>query len=87
MTPDYFNKKCFACHSFSHETCTSSNSDKRNNCISCHMPSSSTIDIPHVTITDHKIGIFGSVLLLVIYKKSRTCLNMPNMALKLCFIY
>ncbi len=60
MTPDYFNKKCFACHSFSHETCSSSNSDMRNNCISCHMPSSSTIDIPHVTITDHKIGIFES---------------------------
>src|SRR5690606_23348232 len=27
------------------------------NCVSCHMPRSGTVDIPHVTVHDHKIQI------------------------------
>ena len=48
---NFFDKKCMTCH----QTCE----EKINvsNCASCHMPESSSIDIPHVTITDHKIGI------------------------------
>lgn len=51
-SPNYFNDKCLSCHDVCKE-------EKRenNDCVSCHMPSSSTIDIPHVTIHDHKIGI------------------------------
>src|SRR5690606_23403659 len=30
---------------------------KNADCISCHMPKSETIDIPHVTITDHYIRV------------------------------
>ena len=49
---DFFNNKCSSCH----DSCKES-PEINNDCISCHMPKSSSIDIPHVTITDHKIGI------------------------------
>ena len=29
--------------------------EKKDNCVSCHMPKNGTIDIPHVTTTDHWI--------------------------------
>ena len=50
--PNYFNDKCISCH----DVCKDEKREN-NDCVSCHMPSSSTIDIPHVTIHDHKIGI------------------------------
>jgi len=49
---NYFNNKCLSCHSDCSEPERVS-----NDCIECHMPKSSTIDIPHVSISDHKIGI------------------------------
>lgn len=52
-----FNSKCISCHK-TEDVCTVA-SDKfiaqAGNCSSCHMPVSSTIDIPHVTIHDHFI--------------------------------
>ena len=45
----YFDNKCMSCH----EICSD---DQLENCSSCHMPESSTLDIMHVSITDHKIG-------------------------------
>ncbi len=59
MPPDYFNNKCLDCHS--NMSCSEDETKKKdlgNDCVLCHMPNSKTIDIPHVTITDHKIGIF-----------------------------
>lgn len=53
--PDFFNNKCLSCH----EDCTIPEG-KGMDCVSCHMPSSSTIDIPHVSIHDHKIGVHFS---------------------------
>ena len=50
--PDFFNNKCLSCH----DDCKDEFREG-NNCVECHMPSSSTIDIPHVSIHDHKIGI------------------------------
>ena len=53
-----FNSVCSSCHN--NDDCHDStlNKEKSNNdCVSCHMKESGTIDIPHVTITDHKISI------------------------------
>ena len=40
-----------------HDLCEDENIQ---NCTSCHMPKSSTTDIMHVSITDHKIGLHSS---------------------------
>jgi len=53
-----FNSTCFSCHN--NDDCNDSLQNKNNfnnDCVSCHMIESETIDIPHVTITDHKISI------------------------------
>ena len=53
-----FNKKCGSCHQ--QDKCTELESlrlEKNDDCVSCHMPKSGSIDIPHVSVTDHKIGI------------------------------
>lgn len=55
-----FNAVCSSCHSTG-EVCKESKKVralKSNNCVECHMPVSSTEDIPHVTVHDHKIGIY-----------------------------
>lgn len=54
----YFNEKCQSCHTPADckEKPTALKAAE-NNCVSCHMPVSGSIDIPHVTIHDHKIGI------------------------------
>ena len=52
-TQNYFNNKCFSCHDICEDKKNSVNSD----CVSCHMPESSSSDIPHVTINDHKIAV------------------------------
>jgi len=51
-----FNAKCLNCHaSQTHAAVKHQAIDLKANCIACHMPKSGTIDIPHVTVTDHFI--------------------------------
>jgi len=50
---EHYNAKCLSCHTTNHTQC--SKEDETSNCISCHLPKSTTIDIPHVTIHDHFI--------------------------------
>ena len=54
-----FNKKCNSCHGNKvNETCSEKlevRMKKKDDCVSCHMPRSGSIDIPHVTVTDHFI--------------------------------
>ncbi|MEM1219645.1 MAG: tetratricopeptide repeat protein, partial [Bacteroidota bacterium] len=53
---EHYNKKCASCHQT--QVCTAPPGDlaaQNNNCVHCHMPPSSSTDIPHVTITDHNI--------------------------------
>ncbi len=56
---DHFIQKCQSCHSDSKSKLCSENESiriiQKNNCISCHMPVSGSIDIPHVRIHDHYI--------------------------------
>ncbi len=54
-----FNNACAKCHT-SATDCKEKESVRlaqQNNCWGCHMPKSGTIDIPHVTVTDHRIRI------------------------------
>lgn len=54
----FFNEKCQSCHKVGE--CREKSSVRKpvhDNCVSCHMPVSGSIDIPHVTIHDHKIGV------------------------------
>jgi Flp pilus assembly protein TadD len=54
-----FNNACGNCHNMK-SACTEKESvrkAKNDNCWGCHMPKSGTIDIPHVTVTDHWIRI------------------------------
>lgn len=53
-----FNEKCSNCHgeSSKNKDCTLALLKRgENNCSGCHMPKSGSIDIPHVSITDHWI--------------------------------
>ncbi|OYU96529.1 MAG: pilus assembly protein TadD [Bacteroidetes bacterium B1(2017)] len=55
---EVFNAACLKCHEAKDcdekpEALTKAN----NNCVSCHMPKSGSIDIPHVSVHDHKIKI------------------------------
>lgn len=56
---EIFNTACKNCHTKpEHTTCTESEKIRnkiQDNCVSCHMPRSGSIDIPHVTVTDHFI--------------------------------
>lgn len=54
----FFNTKCQSCHNSS--DCREKLSERialEYNCVKCHMPVSGSVDIPHVTIHDHKIGV------------------------------
>jgi hypothetical protein len=51
LSDNYFNNKCLDCHKICKEK------EENLDCISCHMPKSSSSDIPHVSITDHKISV------------------------------
>jgi tetratricopeptide (TPR) repeat protein len=54
-----FNNACGNCHDIK-TACTEKPSlriAQNDNCWGCHMPKSGTIDIPHVTVTDHWIRI------------------------------
>jgi tetratricopeptide (TPR) repeat protein len=54
-----FNNACKNCHnSTSNPMCTEDikvRNKRTDNCVSCHMPRSGSIDIPHVSIHDHYI--------------------------------
>ena len=54
-----FIDKCLSCHKDAHgcKAPEKERAAKKDNCITCHMPRSSSVDIPHVTITDHDIRI------------------------------
>lgn len=57
----HFVNACLTCHTEPDDECEMPLQQRivsnNNNCISCHMPPSNTIDIPHVTITDHFIRV------------------------------
>ena len=53
-----YNTACKNCHTSGKTICAeniSVRNKKQDNCVSCHMPSSGSIDIPHVRIHDHFI--------------------------------
>jgi len=55
---DKFNHTCQSCHGADKSQCSENQIVlKKNNfnCVSCHMPVSSSSDIPHVTVHDHLI--------------------------------
>jgi len=56
---DQYNQSCRSCHSQSSKqhTQTESFSEENSDCSGCHMPSSSSIDIPHVSVHDHSIQV------------------------------
>lgn len=52
-----FNNTCAGCHT-AESACKASHAAvtvAQNNCVACHMPSSSAVDIPHVSVHDHWI--------------------------------
>lgn len=57
----HFNDACQSCHGTGKSKlnkCSDTQAHldaKQNNCVSCHMPRSGSIDIPHVTVHDHFI--------------------------------
>jgi tetratricopeptide (TPR) repeat protein len=59
ITPaSQYNNACLKCHQAS--ACTEkkdARASKSDNCVGCHMPKSGSVDIPHVRITDHRIGL------------------------------
>ncbi len=56
---EIFNNACKSCHGGKTDVVCTEKQETRvrsqDNCVSCHMPKSGSIDIPHVTITDHFI--------------------------------
>jgi tetratricopeptide (TPR) repeat protein len=55
----YYRKKCLECHGDGHG-CTEPlearlTKSKEDSCIQCHMPPTSTSDVPHIPSTDHRI--------------------------------
>jgi tetratricopeptide (TPR) repeat protein len=56
-----FNNACNSCHTKAKDPLCSEKPQlvalKKNDCVSCHMPSSGATDIPHVSVHDHYIRI------------------------------
>jgi len=55
----HFNDACQSCHQ-GQKQCTlplAERLKKDDNCYKCHMPVSETLDIPHVTVHDHRIHV------------------------------
>lgn len=55
---DHYRQKCLDCHS--QKGCASPESVRRklqpdDSCVACHMPKSTPGDVPHTSITDHRI--------------------------------
>lgn len=64
-TKAQFNAPCIACHQPQKNDCKATIAvrlTKQDDCSGCHMPKSGAIDIPHVSISDHKIQIPGKNL-------------------------
>ncbi|MBX2984863.1 MAG: hypothetical protein LC109_10335 [Bacteroidia bacterium] len=58
MTDAHFNQTCQSCHTTPKTVCSEDKNKiklQNNNCVSCHMPRSGAVDIPHVTVHDHFI--------------------------------
>lgn len=56
--PNVFNDACNSCHNENGKSkiiCSKKEITITSNCVSCHMPKSGSIDIPHVTVHDHYI--------------------------------
>lgn len=53
----YFNDKCASCHT-QQSVAKCSDPQTTVNCIDCHMKKSGTVDIPHVSVTDHFIRVY-----------------------------
>lgn len=56
--PNVFNDACNSCHNENGKSkinCSKKGVTITSNCVSCHMPKSGSIDIPHVTVHDHYI--------------------------------
>lgn len=55
-----YNETCLECHSPKEANfCSTPKAERQledDNCVGCHMPRTGSIDIPHVTITDHNIS-------------------------------
>lgn len=54
----HFIQKCQSCHTSPKAECTENmnvRKNKNDDCVSCHMPMSGSVDIPHVSIHDHYI--------------------------------
>jgi Tfp pilus assembly protein PilF len=64
-----FDKSCIDCHSGREQSISSLLCSEEievrqtvdDHCSGCHMPASGSVDIPHVSITDHRIQIPGKV--------------------------
>ncbi|MEZ5013098.1 MAG: tetratricopeptide repeat protein [Chitinophagales bacterium] len=57
-----FNNACIQCHSAPEVTCTEKIAVRQlqnDNCSGCHIQKSGSVDIPHVSISDHNIRIPG----------------------------
>lgn len=54
-----FNVACGNCHNMQSDCKQTKElrTAQNDNCVGCHMPKSGTIDIPHVTVHDHKIKV------------------------------
>lgn len=86
----FFINQCVSCHTTQKVHDCSESLDIRNkvdnNCISCHMPTSSSIDIPHVTVHDHYIRKEAKIENSKIEELKEfiglECINNPNPSLK-----
>lgn len=86
--PETFNNTCKSCHSSAKkpecsELLTLRNA-KADNCVSCHMPVSGSVDIPHVTVHDHYIRKRPEIMLEVSDRgtfKALSCINNPSPSL------
>lgn len=59
-TKAHYKKICQDCHQTEQQLCTEDMTlrmAENDNCTTCHMPPSGSIDIPHVHITDHAIKV------------------------------
>jgi len=56
VTDSFYNQKCMDCHIDRGCSLPLENRQSKNdNCIDCHMPKSTSSNIPHTSLTDHRI--------------------------------
>jgi tetratricopeptide (TPR) repeat protein len=81
---ELFNTACKNCHGGASTTICSADplikKKANDNCVSCHMPSNSTTDIPHVSVHDHRIGLHRPKISKEGMKKflGINCINNPD---------